>query len=68
MAKKTVVIGFLGTVIYSAALVAINHVYLPRMLPPALRPGKISFCLLLVSCAAYLVLALLYLAALTEFI
>ena len=58
------VIGFAGTVIYSAALVALNHVYLPRLLPGAVRPGRTSLTFLLISCAAYLVLALLYLLAL----
>lgn len=58
------VIGFVGTVIYSAALVALNHVYLPRLLPPALRPGTTGLVLLLVSCAAYLILAVLYLLTL----
>ncbi len=62
------VIGFVGTVIYSVALVAINHVYLPRLLPAALRPGKISLGLLLVSCAAYAILAVLYLSSLIGFI
>jgi hypothetical protein len=54
------VIGFLGTVIYSIALVALNYFYLPHWLPEVARPGKTSLVLLLISCAAYLVLALLY--------
>lgn len=59
------VIGFVGTVIYSTALIVLNHVYLPRFLPTATRPGKASLFLLLLSCAAYLVLAVLYLLTLS---
>jgi MFS family permease len=33
------VIGFVGTVIYSVALIVLNHVYLPRHLPKLARPG-----------------------------
>ena len=58
------VIGFVGTVIYSAALVVLNHVHLPRLLPKIARPGKISLIFLLISCVAYFVLALLYVSTL----
>jgi hypothetical protein len=54
------VIGFVGTVIYSVALILLNHVYLPRHLPSAAKPGKLNFCFMLISCAAYFVLAILY--------
>ena len=37
------VIGFVGTVIYSVALIFLNHVYLPRHLPPLARPGRLNF-------------------------
>jgi hypothetical protein len=55
------VIGFVGTVIYSVALIFLNHVLLPRQLPAIARPGRMSLALLMVSCAAYFLLAILYL-------
>lgn len=55
------VIGFVGTVIYSVALIVLNHVYLPRHLPKLARPGRINLIFLIVACAAYFVLAALYL-------
>ncbi|HEY2988301.1 MAG TPA: Nramp family divalent metal transporter [Candidatus Binatia bacterium] len=57
------VIGFIGTVIYSIALIVLNHVYLPRHLPAAARPGKINLGFLAVSCCAYAALAVAYLLA-----
>ena len=54
------VIGFVGTVIYSVALILLNHVYLPRHLPSAAKPGKLNLIFMLVSCATYFVLAALY--------
>ncbi|MDH3444175.1 MAG: Nramp family divalent metal transporter [Deltaproteobacteria bacterium] len=54
------VIGFVGTVIFSVALVVLNHVYLPRHLPAGARPGRIMLVLLMVSCTAYFVLAFFY--------
>lgn len=54
------VIGFVGTVIYSVALIFLNHVYLPRHLPAVARPGRLSLILLLVSCVAYFALAAMY--------
>ena len=58
--RITAVIGFVGTVIYSVALILLNHVYLPRRLPSAAKPGKLNLCFMLISCAAYFVLATLY--------
>ena len=55
------VIGFVGTVIYSVALIFLNHVYLPRQLPAVARPGRVSLALLIASCVAYFLLATLYL-------
>lgn len=55
------VIGFIGTVIYSVALIFLNHVYLPAHLPAPARPGRLNLLLLCVSCLAYLVLAIAYL-------
>jgi hypothetical protein len=54
------VIGFAGTVLYSIALIFLNHVYLPRHLPAAARPGRLNLVFLCVSCAAYGVLAIAY--------
>jgi hypothetical protein len=57
------VIGFIGTVIYSVALIALNHIYLPRHLVAGARPGKLNLVLLIVSCVAYAALAVAYLLA-----
>jgi hypothetical protein len=57
------VIGFIGTVIYSVALIFLNHVYLPRYLPAAARPGKLNLIFLVISCSAYGVLAIAHLLA-----
>jgi hypothetical protein len=54
------VIGFAGTVLYSVALLFLNHVYLPRFLPRAARPGRLNLIFLLLSCLAYATLAILY--------
>jgi hypothetical protein len=58
------VIGFVGTVLFSTALLLLNYVYLPRHLPPPARPGRLNLICLSVVCAAYLVLAALYVLAL----
>lgn len=55
------VIGFVGTVLFSVALIFLNHVYLPRHLPAAARPGRLNLACLIVSCLAYLALAVMYL-------
>jgi hypothetical protein len=55
------VIGFVGTVLYSVALLFLNHVYLPRFLPAAARPGRLNLIFLSLSCLAYIVLAAAYL-------
>ena len=62
------VIGFVGTVIYSVALIFLNHVYLPRQLANVARPGRLSLILLTLACAAYFVLAILYLLTITRII
>lgn len=54
------VIGFIGTVLFSIALIFLNHVMLPPYLPPEARPGLLSLVLLLISCLAYLALAMVY--------
>jgi hypothetical protein len=55
------VIGFVGTVLFSCALVFLNHVYLKRYLPAAAWPTQVSLWLLCLSCAAYALLAIVYL-------
>ena len=59
------VIGFVGTVLFSVALIFLNHVYLPRYLPAAARPGRLNLIFLCVSCLAYLLLAIAYLLTVT---
>ena len=54
------VIGFIGTVLFSVALIFLNHVYLPRHLPSAARPGHLNLIFLILSCIAYFVLAVGY--------
>jgi hypothetical protein len=60
----TAVIGFIGTVIYSWGLVALNYGYLPSVAPGVARRRGAARFLLMLSCIAYTVLALLYLGAL----
>ena len=55
------VIGFVGTVLFSLALIFLNHIILPRHLPIEARPGRLSLLLLIISCLAYIVLAIAYL-------
>jgi hypothetical protein len=59
------VIGFVGTVLFSVALIFLNHVYLPRHLPVPARPGRLNLFFLCVSCLAYLLLAIAYLLTVT---
>jgi hypothetical protein len=54
------VIGFIGTVLFSVALIFLNHVYLPRHLPSAARPGHLNLIFLILSCIAYFILAVGY--------
>jgi hypothetical protein len=62
------VIGFVGTVIFSVALIFLNHVYLPRHLPAAARPGRVNLVCLCISCAAYALLAVAYILTATGII
>ena len=54
------VIGFVGTVLFSVALVFLNHVVLPRHLPDEAKPGRLSLFFLVLSCLAYGTLAIAY--------
>jgi hypothetical protein len=58
-------IGFVGTLLFSVALIFLNHLYLPRHLPRAARPGRLNLVLLCLSCLAYAVLAVAYLLTIT---
>jgi hypothetical protein len=62
------VIGFIGTVLFSVALIYLIHSYLPRHLPAAARPGKANLVFLCLSCAAYALLAIAYLLTLSGII
>jgi hypothetical protein len=55
------VIGFVGTVLFTVALIFLNHVYLPSHLPVMARPGRLNLVFLVISSLAYLVLAAAYL-------
>lgn len=55
------VIGFFGTVIFSVAILVLNHRVLPRALPAFARPSRSAAVLLSVSCTAYLALGIAYL-------
>jgi hypothetical protein len=62
------VIGFVGTVLFSVALIFLNHVYLPRYLPVAARPGRLNLVFLVLACVAYFGLATAYLLTVFEII
>jgi hypothetical protein len=51
------VIGFIGTVIFTGAIIILNHFYLPRHLPKWAGPGRIAFILLAIAFISYLALA-----------
>lgn len=59
------VIGFVGTVLFSIALIFLNYVYLPRHLPPSARPGRLNLFFLCLSCLVYVTLAVVYLLTFT---
>ncbi|HSE85062.1 MAG TPA: hypothetical protein VLJ79_02465, partial [Candidatus Binatia bacterium] len=62
------VIGFVGTVLFSVALIFLNHVYLPRYLPAAVRPGRVNLVFLCIACTAYTLLAIAYLLTVSRLI
>jgi hypothetical protein len=59
--QLSAVIGFVGTVLFSLALLILNHFFLSSRLPEAARPGIVSRVLLILSCTAYTVMAMVYL-------
>ncbi len=60
----TAVIGFIGTVIYTWGLVALNYSYLPSLAPETAPRGGLGRTLLVLCAATYTLLAILYLYAL----
>ncbi|HEY5594400.1 MAG TPA: Nramp family divalent metal transporter [Nitrospiria bacterium] len=54
-------IGFIGTVIYSAGLLVLNHRLLPRLVPNTPPPSRRSLAAIAVSCVAYSALAIAFL-------
>lgn len=56
-------IGFVGTVTFSVALILLIHGPFRRALPVALKPGKVSLAFLTISAIAYTLLAVIYLKA-----
>jgi hypothetical protein len=55
------VIGFVGTVIFSVAVLVLNHHFLPPIIPTWAHLGKLSWYIMLLVCVAYGALALAYL-------
>ncbi len=53
-------IGFIGTCIFSGALIVLNHYYLPKHLPAWASPGRGTLVLLSIAFIAYIVLACAY--------
>jgi hypothetical protein len=62
------VIGFIGTVLFSIALIFLNHIHLPPHLPAAARPGRVNLIFLCIACIAYALLALAYFLTVTRII
>ncbi len=54
------IIGFVGTVIYTTALLILIHGPLRRSLPEPLKPGRLALILLTLSALVYGVLAVIY--------
>jgi len=54
------VIGFVGTVLYSAALVALNYRLLPRLVPAEAAPPRAAGVTLGLVATCYAILAVLY--------
>jgi uncharacterized membrane protein YgdD (TMEM256/DUF423 family) len=55
------VLGFIGTVVFTGALLLLSFRRLPRSCPLSVKPGPWGAVLLSISWTAYLVLALIYL-------
>ncbi len=57
------VIGFIGTVTFSIAILILNHFYIPRLFPGFAKPKAYTLILMLITCTAYLLLAVMYVYA-----
>ncbi len=66
--QLSAVIGFIGTVLFSVALIFLNYVYLPSHLPSPARPGRLNLFFLSLSCIAYVILAVAYLLTIVKII
>ena len=55
------VIGFVGTVTFSIAILVLNHWRLPGILPQWARPSRLGRFIMILVCIAYLALAAAYL-------
>jgi hypothetical protein len=55
------VIGFVGTVIFSVAILILNHHHLAPIIPVWARPGRLSWYAMLIVCIAYFTAAIIYL-------
>lgn len=53
MIITSAILGFVGTVIYSVAVLILNHKFLPKVLPPIAKPAALSFYAMGVSCVTY---------------
>jgi hypothetical protein len=59
--QRTALIGFVGMLLFSGALLWLNYFWLPRHLPSSLKPTRLAPIAVGVSWVAYLVLAAVYL-------
>ncbi|MCS7224548.1 MAG: Nramp family divalent metal transporter [Armatimonadetes bacterium] len=62
--QATAVIGFIGTVLFTGALLFLNHWWLPQHLPAEIRPTLKSAIPLSVSWICYIILGIVYLGLL----
>lgn len=60
------VIGFVGTVIFSIALLILNHYLLPPIIPAWARPGRLSWFLMILVCLVYGTAAIVYLVLISR--
>jgi uncharacterized membrane protein YgdD (TMEM256/DUF423 family) len=59
--QRTALIGFVGMLLFSGALLWLNYFWLPRHFPSSLKPTRLAPIAVGVSWVAYLVLAAVYL-------
>ncbi len=61
------VIGFVGTVIFSVAVLVLNHHFLPPITPTWAHPGKLSWYTMLLVCVVYGAAAVVYLVLISGY-